>query len=826
MIKKYYSTDEFYYVDPLTKVQEAYTGYVTIKDGKPYRYSDNAELVVGNNYCSKVNLTDEYFDRLLINKLELPRSEAECTFAPNDFLKATVINRIISNLEENNAYIFKNCFVPQNDLPANRNITALSPYRMFTTYADGDFDKSDYVGVSDWFWSNISYNNIQNIWDKTDWPNSVFGYDWLTDDVIDATMTITNKTVDGSEATSDEDNLFAIFLLYPTKIHLMNLYLFPNSRVSEITDPMKTLEKNEDILAEAADRKFKAYSPANNQTEDDPNTNHNLNLLTFDKIDPNNNKSANFKALSSLALDGDHLYAVDSELHALFRYDVSRCLADRGAATNHIMLVDQLQGKGDLNTPYEFDTPISVAVHDNVIAVLDSGNTCVKVMDQYFNHLFTIRSGAFVRQKPRAVQICPYEFKFNGVLVKEGSIWVLSESGDKISIDVYSNDNKYLGSKTIKYIELIDEIWYSDEDGMPSSNNPVHSREYLKKIEFSYNNSNYFYIVSDRRLLKFQISTLDDPLGVVEYYKRSITLDDLTWKGTYQPWYCVQDTSNELVTWDYDADKAKVEFPKNKAFCVSGAPGIETDVIFNLIDNRTYFSDGDIQRVNNNEESKKIFIDNITKEMTYDQYDANNKKNKGVYVAVGSTVKKCKTLTKQVYNELKEKMVDWEYPVEIEDTYEAQPYYYTLGKMRNCIIFFKEPNDILSSLLRTDIEVYNDEEVNFKTNDEYYSSLSYNKMLHKIYFNLLQIRKYILGQFVGGYNVDGILTYDHTNSDSTIQNLATDSENFYMGENEQTSIVLNRAFKNIYTTQVNILDKMQAKYVSSLNYNINSYKII
>lgn len=138
-----------------------------------------------------------------------------------------------------------------------------------------------------------------------------------------------------------------------------------------------------------------------------------MNIFTFSKIDPNNIDSASFKNISGIALDGNYLYVIDNQLNGLFKYDISKCLSDRGAATNRIMLVDQIQGFGDLNQPYRFNNPQSIAAFDNTITVFDKGNNVIKVLDNFFNHKFTIRSGGFIRQNIRTVSICPYEFILN-----------------------------------------------------------------------------------------------------------------------------------------------------------------------------------------------------------------------------------------------------------------------------------------------------------------------------------------------------------------------------------------------------------------------------
>ena len=108
--KKYYSTDEFYTIgQDGNKVP--YSGYVTVKNGTAYIFGTEIALIPGNGYNTTINLSDEYFDRNLDNKLVLPHSLSDWTFGANDYLKQSVLNRIITNLDDNNKYIYKNTFI-------------------------------------------------------------------------------------------------------------------------------------------------------------------------------------------------------------------------------------------------------------------------------------------------------------------------------------------------------------------------------------------------------------------------------------------------------------------------------------------------------------------------------------------------------------------------------------------------------------------------------------------------------------------------------------------------------------------------------------------
>lgn len=804
MTKKYYSTNEYFLIDPITKEQIPYEGYVLVENNIPYTFDDKKELVIGNNYTTKINLSNDFFDRLLDVDLKLPYNLADCTFAANDFLKASVINKIINNLEANNTYIFKNCLIAQNDLPLSEKIPVLSPHRPFASE-----DKTEFGPVDGWFYSNISYSTPQNIWNKLDWPDTVEGYNWGTEDIIDSIVVPTNKFTDKKDADGNPMKLYAVFIGRSTSIQLMNLYLFPYDELQQSSDP---LLNEGDHAEELNQRMFEEISSINNQNISGSNVN-NLNIFTFSKIDPNNIDSASFKNISGIALDGNYLYVIDNQLNGLFKYDISKCLSDRGAATNRIMLVDQIQGFGDLNQPYRFNNPQSIAAFDNTIAVFDKGNNVIKVLDNFFNHKFTIRSGGFIRQNTRTVSICPYEFILNEETIEKGSIWVITEAADKIIINIFSNKGEYLGDYQVLYLELLKTYWYNPEDGQPSSDEPIYNQEIVKKIDFSYNNSNYFYIVTNKRIVKFQLSKLTYPIGIISYYYRSITLDDLVWENVYMPWENVQDLGNNLIPWDYDRSTELSAYPQNVCFSITGTPELNEDVIFNIIDNRSYYGQGKLQRVDNYTDNKLLYYDK-NRDYTYLKINLDGRVNPPVLVNTGDIVDEYRPSAQNT----PEKVEGKTFVIKEEEVI------FKLHK--NVILFFKEPNILKSSLLKSDINVYSEEELSFKDNQEYYNVLTFNKILYKLFFNLSEIKKYIFGTFVGGYSIDGLMTYDHVKPDSSFQELGSDKENFFMGENELTSIILNRCFTSIYNTQVNIIKKMQTSFISTLNYNINSYRII
>lgn len=828
MTKKYYSSDEFYTIDSNGK-KKSYSGYVLIKDGAAYAYNSDIKLIPADGYNTTINLSDSYFDRNLDKKLKLPNNLVDCTFGANDYLKSSVLKRIIKNLDENNRYIYKNCLVSRNDLPVASIIPALGPWRKVSqktiTITNPDTNETKNLSslttgdVEGWGWSNISYNYINNINEKSGiienpfadredstevstwtWPDTVWGHDWNTYDIVDSAVALTDKT------DNNGNQLYAVFLAEKTKIRIFNIYLFPDDKLSQYSDPLINLSSESDaslITTEVEKRKFDT---------------NNFNIALIDKIDPQNELSFNFKSISGIKISGNFLYVVDSELNGIFKYDISRCLTDRGAdVSNQILLVNKLYGLGDLNTPYFFNNPISISAENGIVAVLDRNNICVKVFDIDFNHLYTIRHGSFVRQNPKLIQICPYEFKLNSISVKAGAIFVISEVSNKISIDVFNSNGEYIGNKEIKYVTL-EENEYNDVLSTIISGKLI-AQEELIKVEFSVNDSNLYYIITNRRIIKLYLSDLVEPIGVSSLINKIIDGEvtyGITWLEVNKPWATAVMDSGQAIIWGNATSTYPLTYPFNHCFSICFNPNINGDIIFTISNNTIHFDGIDntlIHRVDNWTDKKKMYIKEDGS-LTYSATNIDGSYNTPVTVKPGDMV-----------NEYKSSETDTSVPDTTGNTfiYEITDSY---KRTYNTILFYREPNEYKSLLIRPDIKLYTLDEISAAVADEYVSQVSLNKLLFKILFNLNEIKQYICGTFTAGYSVENIMTYDSISLDYSISTADIPVENFIFGENERVSIVLNRCFENIYKAQVNILDKIQTKFISSTNYNLHAFKSI
>ena len=794
MNKKYYSTGEFYTIDQNGN-KVPYSGYVSVKNGTAYIFDTEIALIPGDGYNTTVNLSDEYFDRNLDSKLELPHPLMDCTFGANDYLKQTVLNRIIKNLDENNRYIYKNCLTSRNDLPVADIIPVLSPWRELsatTTEGEAAVRRGNVTG---WGWSNISYNFINNISDKsgTDWtwPASIWGQDWDTYSVVDSDFVLTEKV------DENDNQLYAVFIAEKTKIRLFNLYLYPDGQLNRYSDPLVdlvTAGNTTNVNEEVNKRKF--------------NTN-NFDIKVISKVDPENETSFDFKEIAGIKLSGNYLYVVDKGLNGIFKYDISRCLSERGTnINNQILLVNKLYGLGDLNTPYFFNKPTSISAFGNLVAVLDKGNICAKIFDTDFNHLTTIRQGAFVRQNPATIQICPYDFKLDGQIVKAGAIFIVSEVSGKISIDVYQNNGTYIKNKEVKYLKL--EKTEHSEPGSAA----VASSEQIKKVEFSANDSNLYYIITSRRIIKLYLSNLVEPIGISSLVNKIVNGEltyGISWRDAGEPWSNALAQSGDALIWGAAQSTYPLAYPYNHCFSIGWNPDINSDIIFTISGNTIYYDSGTIHRVDNFKDNKKLYYaDND--DLTYNSSNGDYQ-NRPVMVEVNSIV-----------DEYSEDSTGK--PVKTDNTFVYVITEEFTKRVYNTIVFYKEPNEYKSLLIRPDLKLYTLDEISTVVGDEYVSQLSLNKLLYKILFNLNEIKQYLYGTFTAGYSIENIMTYDSITMDYSIASNNIAVENFIFGENERVSIVLNRCFENVYKTQLDILNKIQTKFISATNYNLHAFKSI
>ena len=129
-----------------------------------------------------------------------------------------------------------------------------------------------------------------------------------------------------------------------------------------------------------------------------------------------------------------------------------------------------------------------------------------------------------------------------------------------------------------------------------------------------------------------------------------------------------------------------------------------------------------------------------------------------------------------------------------------------------------EPTKYISLLANWDFMIYDIDDMQNISHEEYINPQTFNKVIYKLVNNLIKLKNTIMGRFLGTYIADGLMTYNGIEYDDFFQSFSIEKpDDLFVHSNEQVSIMMNRIFEKIYDVQERLLERMEAKYsVSSL----------
>lgn len=775
-----------------------YEGYVGIFERNGYVFDTSELLIKNDNYEAQINSSKYFFDRILDEELVLPFSKEDVVLQANDFVYTSTLKTILTRLQENNDYIFKSAILSNTLIPnvENTNIIATA-------------DSSHYIFLSD---------NGSEILDENNDPNGSI----VTDFNIDKIIFINNPNYDitlpslgdlpklsiGDLAKKDYGNYFKIpktdlkvvlengklktykltekkttrTKLDPTFYPIVKedgilsepLYNFNNIINTEIviTD---IIEKDNNKIVKLLifllfnDKlvifKYDYYPDNFNKNTDNPVIDFTKDVLVLTTVNPTNKNALSFLHLRDIRIKNNYMFLVDDKLNMVLRYDITYLLKSEESISydiKSIKLLDLLQGDGNLSDDIYFNRPISVDSDENYIYVADQGNNCIKVYSSSFDYVKTIKNGYFTRQLIENITVNPYSMRLNdGTILKPNSLWIYSTTNTSIHITVIS-DGTIVYYNNIKKIRLLEDKWSWKEE--------------FKNVKFSFNNSNYYYISTTKRVYKIHLTKPDYPFASLSYFKQRILLSTMVWSKIPYPWHILPSgtTPDEpIVTWGYRPPKTSAEILDNKGFTLIGNSSTE---LMSSSNNEKQFNGDIIFHIGNLYDQSKIDEYLKSNEITFDK---------------------------------------------IPDT--------ELSKMINCsgIFLYNERASFISSLTKLDIPSYISEDIEDIKNNEYINSLTFNKLIYKIIYNLVNIKNILMGSFVGGYNLDNLMVYDELKLNDFFQQLRIENnDNFFIHDNEPSSIVINRIFEELFEIQNKILKEMQTRYIAQPAFTNNSFKII
>lgn len=811
--KKYWSSGEY-----CKRNGEQYTGYVGIYDRDGYIFETEEKLVKNDNYEAQINSSKYFFDRILDEELSLPYKKRDVVFGANDFLNKSTIKTILNRLQENNDYIFKSAIISNTLIPNADNCAILassdnSGARYLNGIGEpiepdenGCYNEYELVMVKNPNWDKdakpAKKNYTFKYFDKdkgkiTDAPLNEYpaNYEYvpLTDLIVDIDKGVlkmydlkskhtTRTALDTTFYPSvDKDGIkttpeFDFDAIVQTDLQITNVELDDKGKkfvklmffllfsTKLVIFQQKYYPNEEDFSKNFESLSFVDFNKL---------TGDNKNVLILDKVDPASKNSLNFLDLQDMRIKDNYLYLVDKGLNMVIRYNAAYLLGENAPDVDDtewdikiLRMLDLLQGDGTAEDEIYFNEPRSICADDNYIYVADTGNKCIKIYSEDFNYFKTIKSGYFTNQEIEYICVNPYSFTLeDGTKVAENSLWIFSTIGNNINVTVMSNFRQVY-YKQIRNIELLDDKWTWDEK--------------IKSVKFSFTNSNYYFICTTKRVYKVHISRPYYPFASLSYFKQRNILSNLVWSTTPYPWHELPAGEGEQsinITWNYHPSETSAEVLRNAGFALAGIDSTEK-----------------IESSDKQFKDQKQFNGDIIFHIgsLYDQG------------AVDTYIKRNNVTFDEIPKD-------------------------KLATMVKCsgIFIYNEPATFIYSVTKPDIPCYISEEINQIDDTEYINPFTFNKLVYKVIFNLVNIKNILMGKFQAGANLDNIIIYDSIILDDYFQSMRIENnDDFFIHDNEPTSIIVNRIFEKIHDLQEKFLSHMEAKFISSPSFANNNFRII
>lgn len=191
--------------------------------------------------------------------------------------------------------------------------------------------------------------------------------------------------------------------------------------------------------------------------------------------------------------DNNSMFVLDASAYNIRKYDASGFITDDFVLRDKFVYIDSIGGYGEYNDNNLFNDPRNIDVFNNELFVLDSGNGCVKRFDQDLNWKITYR---LFRDFLSAY---PVHLSHDA----NGNMYVLT---DKNTILKYDND--FQNKVEIPIRSLSADI------------------EKDIKLVFSEQNTNIFYLVTDKNIYKRLVSQPDQDVGRYLFYLHNVNTDE------------------------------------------------------------------------------------------------------------------------------------------------------------------------------------------------------------------------------------------------------------------------------------------------------------
>lgn len=451
------------------------------------------------------------------------------------------------------------------------------------------------------------------------------------------------------------------------------------------------------------------------------------NNLVCDVIEPHSTfiestqNELTFGSLFDISLSRNFIFITDEGNSVVYKYDISGYYNGDLALANKRNLIEILGGDGPQGSRNLFKAPKHITSNDNVVIINDSGNNVIKVFDLNFNFITRIGSIPLIQEPVAALQI--NEFYNN--------LYVFTREAKSGNLNLYIIDlDCFRILETYKGIDI-----------------PLQTTETITNVEFSKNNSDYYYICTDRQVYKFYVS------------KPKILI------GRYQELNTDYISGTKAVK---AGDKVGTEtYLKDRIY---SSPDNQWEVVFKTYKNCEWawgaglggafvnvYGERDIYATQDQDVSNIIIFNDVYKGISF--LPTSNNYDSVVFITDGR------------------------------------------------IYFYNEPNEFKQVIKTSKLQKFG--KVNMSlSSEEYIQASTINKELYKVVRDILVLKNNLVGRFTGKYDASNIFTLTDYNYNLDFNSFTLiQPEDYYVHENEKALVtVINRAFKNILDLQEKLIN--------------------
>jgi len=198
--------------------------------------------------------------------------------------------------------------------------------------------------------------------------------------------------------------------------------------------------------------------------------------------------------VTDLILNGNDLYMIDAVNNQILLYDVEGFIGGENVKFNKRYLKKIIGGQGGRYDNSEFNNPYAADIYLSTLVVMDSGNSCLKFFDEELNWRYSLILKKLFSLYT-IVDIKLHKNQFTGIT----EIFLLSKENKIIIVNIA--DSSY---------SVID---FSEE---------TTTNEYAIKYLFSKDNTNIFYILTNKSLYKKYFSRPTTKIGKFNLSKDNI----------------------------------------------------------------------------------------------------------------------------------------------------------------------------------------------------------------------------------------------------------------------------------------------------------------